>query len=122
METLEISNSRISDEVTLEIFEPRYRSSSGLQVGAFSHALLTASIKRQAQGTCAAFFEILSSGVKSVAFFRGVPLGATLDNIIPYSFTATSHVVVTTALGFSLFIGITIVGLQSHGTHLKIFV
>lgn len=40
-----------------------------------------------------------------------------LIGMIPYSFTATSHFVVTFGLSLSLFIGITIVGFQTHGLH-----
>jgi F-type H+-transporting ATPase subunit a len=44
-------------------------------------------------------------------------LGANLIGMIPYSFTVTSHLVVTFGLSLSLFIGITLVGLQTHGLH-----
>ena len=40
-----------------------------------------------------------------------------LIGMIPYSFTATSHLVVTFGLSLSLFVGITIVGFQTHGIH-----
>ena len=40
-----------------------------------------------------------------------------LIGMIPYSFTATSHMVVTFGLSLSLFIGVTIVGFQIHGLH-----
>jgi len=40
-----------------------------------------------------------------------------LIGMIPYSFTATSHLVVTFGLSLSLFIGVTIVGFQIHGLH-----
>ena len=40
-----------------------------------------------------------------------------LIGMVPYSFTATSHLVVTFGLSVSLFIGITIVGFQTHGKH-----
>ena len=40
-----------------------------------------------------------------------------LQGMIPYSFTVTSHFLITLALSFSLFIGITIVGFQRHGLH-----
>lgn len=40
-----------------------------------------------------------------------------LIGMIPYSFTATSHLVVTFGLSLSLFIGITIVGFQIHKLH-----
>lgn len=44
-------------------------------------------------------------------------LFSNLIGMIPYSFTATSHLVVTFGLSLSLFIGITIVGFQIHGLH-----
>jgi F-type H+-transporting ATPase subunit a len=40
-----------------------------------------------------------------------------LQGMIPFSFTVTSHFLITLALSFSLFIGITIVGFQRHGLH-----
>ncbi|CAM6002311.1 unnamed protein product [Sphagnum balticum] len=40
-----------------------------------------------------------------------------LIGMIPYSFTVTSHFIVTLGLSFSLFIGVTIVGFQTHGLH-----
>lgn len=44
-------------------------------------------------------------------------LFANLIGMVPYSFTTTSHLVVTFGLSVSLFIGITIVGFQTHGIH-----
>jgi F-type H+-transporting ATPase subunit a len=44
-------------------------------------------------------------------------LSCNLVGMIPYSFTATSHLVVTFGLSLSLFIGITIVGFQKHDLH-----
>jgi F-type H+-transporting ATPase subunit a len=44
-------------------------------------------------------------------------VSANLIGMIPYSFTATSHLVVTFGLSVTLFIGITIVGFQKHGLH-----
>nr|YP_001315114.1 ATP synthase F0 subunit 6 [Chlorokybus atmophyticus]ABO15092.1 ATP synthase F0 subunit 6 [Chlorokybus atmophyticus] len=40
-----------------------------------------------------------------------------LIGMIPYSFTVTSHFVITSGLALSLFIGVTIVGFQTHGLH-----
>lgn len=40
-----------------------------------------------------------------------------LIGMIPYSFTATSHLAVTFGLSLSLFIAITIIGFQIHGLH-----
>ncbi|KAI3913417.1 hypothetical protein MKW98_003896 [Papaver atlanticum] len=41
--------------------------------------------------------------------------------MIPYSFTVTSHFLVTLGLSFSIFIGITIVGFQRNGLHFLSF-
>lgn len=40
-----------------------------------------------------------------------------LFGMVPYSFTVTSHFIVTLGLAFSLFIAITIIGFQFHGIH-----
>ena len=40
-----------------------------------------------------------------------------LIGMVPYSFTATSHLIITFGLSVSLFIAITIVGFQTHGLH-----
>jgi len=44
-------------------------------------------------------------------------LCSNLIGMIPYSFTTTSHFLVTFGLSVSLFIGVTIVGFQTHGLH-----
>jgi len=38
--------------------------------------------------------------------------------MIPYSFTVTSHIVVTLGLASMAFIGINIIGIKTHGLHL----
>ena len=43
------------------------------------------------------------------------------QGMIPYSFTVTSHFLITLGLSFSLFIGITIVGFQRNGIHFLSF-
>lgn len=43
------------------------------------------------------------------------------QGMIPFSFTVTSHFLITLALSFSIFIGITIVGFQRHGLHFLSF-
>lgn len=43
------------------------------------------------------------------------------QGMIPYSFTVTSHFLITLALSFSIFIGITIVGFQRNGLHFLSF-
>jgi len=42
-------------------------------------------------------------------------LTCNLLGMIPYSFTVTSHIIVTFGLGFSIFLGVTILGFQEHG-------
>ena len=50
-------------------------------------------------------------------------LFANLLGLIPYSFTVTSHIIVTFALAAFVFIGVTIIGIARHGTHfLRLFV
>jgi F-type H+-transporting ATPase subunit a len=50
-------------------------------------------------------------------------LFANLLGLIPYSFTVTSHIIVTFALAAVVFIGVTIVGIAKHGFHfLRLFV
>jgi F-type H+-transporting ATPase subunit a len=44
-------------------------------------------------------------------------LFANLLGLIPYSFTVTSHIIVTFALALLVFIGVTIVGFVKHGPH-----
>jgi len=44
-------------------------------------------------------------------------LCSNLIGMIPYSFTTTSHFVVTFGLSTSLFIGVTIIGFLTHGLH-----
>lgn len=46
-----------------------------------------------------------------------------LLGLLPYSFTVTSHIIVTFALAFTAFIGVTLVGIFRHGFHfLSLFV
>jgi F-type H+-transporting ATPase subunit a len=46
-----------------------------------------------------------------------------LLGLVPYSFTFTSHIIVTFALAATVFIGVTIIGIVRHGWHfLRLFV
>jgi len=46
-----------------------------------------------------------------------------LLGMIPYSFTVTSHIVVTFAMAAVVFLGVTVIGFARHGTHfLSLFV
>ena len=50
-------------------------------------------------------------------------LFANLLGMIPFTFTVTSHIIVTFALAFVVFIGVTIIGFVRHGAHfLSLFV
>jgi len=50
-------------------------------------------------------------------------LFANFLGLIPYSFTVTSHIIVTFALAAAVFIGVTIIGIAKHGVHfLRLFV
>lgn len=44
-------------------------------------------------------------------------LFSNLIGMIPYSFTTTSHIIVTFTLSISLFIAVTLIGFQKHGLH-----
>ncbi len=44
-----------------------------------------------------------------------------LLGLLPYSFTFTSHIIVTAALALTVFIGVTIVGVVKHGFHFLSF-
>ena len=45
-------------------------------------------------------------------------LFSNLIGLVPYSFTATSHMVVTFTLSFSIFIGVNIVGFKKHNVRM----
>lgn len=50
-------------------------------------------------------------------------LFANLLGLVPWSFTVTSHIIVTFALALVVFIGVTIIGFVKHGAHfLRLFV
>jgi len=50
-------------------------------------------------------------------------LFANLFGLVPWSFTITSHIIVTLALALIVFIGVTIIGFAKHGLHfLRFFV
>jgi len=50
-------------------------------------------------------------------------LFANLFGLVPWSFTVTSHIVVTFALALVVFVGVTIIGFIKHGAHfLRLFV
>src|ERR1700739_285803 len=51
-----------------------------------------------------------------LTIFLGI-LGLNLIGLVPYSFTATSHLIVTFSIALSLFIGINIICVREHGIH-----
>lgn len=62
-------------------------------------------------------------GVEGIKYFPFIfslfmfILVANLFGMIPYSFTVTSHIIVTFALALMVFIAVTIIGFARHGTH-----
>ena len=44
-------------------------------------------------------------------------LFANLFGLVPYSFTVTSHIIVTAAMALFVFFGVTIIGIARHGLH-----
>ncbi len=50
-----------------------------------------------------------------IFFLFNFILVSNLVGMIPYSFTVTSHIIVTFSLALSLFIGINLIGLKTHG-------
>src|SRR5690606_31478084 len=48
-------------------------------------------------------------------------LFANLLGMIPFTFTVTSHIIVTFALALVVFIGVTIIGFVRHGAHFLSF-
>lgn len=64
--------------------------------------------------------QIGAAGKKYFAFVFAVftfILFTNLIGMVPYSFTPTSHLIVTFSMSVSLFLGITILGFQTHGLH-----
>ena len=62
-------------------------------------------------------------GIKGYKYFNFIftlfifILCCNLFGMIPYSFTATSHIVVTFGLSIAIFIGVTLIGFIHHGLH-----
>jgi len=44
-------------------------------------------------------------------------LGANMMGMIPYTFTVTSHIIITFGLGMATFIGINVIAFRAHGLH-----
>ncbi len=70
-----------------------------------------------------------TAGAEGMRFFPFVftifmfVLTLNMLGLIPYSFTVTSHIIVTTALALTVFLTVLIYGLMSHGLHFfKLFV
>ena len=80
-------------------------------------------------------FNLISKMINDTAGTKGKPyfafifslfmfvLFCNMFGMIPYSFTVTSHIIVTFMLAIFIFIGITIIGFLKHGlNYLKLFV
>ncbi len=70
------------------------------------------------------FDNINKEGEKYFPFISVIFIFILLSNLIgliPYSFTATSHLIVTFILSFSIFIGINIICIQRHKFHMLSF-
>jgi F-type H+-transporting ATPase subunit a len=63
-----------------------------------------------------------TAGSKAKPYFPFV-FSLFMFGMLPYSFTVTSHIIVTFALAAVIFIGVTIIGFVNHGTgYLKLFI
>ncbi len=80
-------------------------------------------------------YEFISNLMRDVIGEKGRPffpliftlflfvLACNMLGMVPYSFTVTSHIIVTFALAMSVFIGVTVLGFMKHGVgFLKLFV
>jgi ATP synthase subunit 6 len=62
-------------------------------------------------------------GVKGQRYFKFIftlfvfLLTCNLMGMVPYSFTVTSHIVITLTLSIAIWVGVTIIGLHKHGLH-----
>jgi ATP synthase subunit 6 len=64
---------------------------------------------------------IKKDGSKYFAFLFSIfcfILGCNLIGMIPYSFTVTSHIVITLGLAIMAFFGINVIGINTHGFHM----
>ncbi|MGC6411854.1 MAG: F0F1 ATP synthase subunit A [Candidatus Puniceispirillaceae bacterium] len=81
------------------------------------------------QGAAEMMYEFVAEMVRSNVGNEGRPyfpfiftififiLFSNMLGLIPYSYTTTSQIVVTFAMAFTIFIGVTLVGLVKHGLH-----
>jgi F-type H+-transporting ATPase subunit a len=79
------------------------------------------------------FYEFVSNMLTEQAGSAGKPffpfvftlfmfiLAGNLLGMVPYSFTFTSHIIVTFGLAFVVFIGVTVIGFMKHGVHFLSF-
>jgi len=93
----------------------------------FSHNMLI--IPNRYQFVIESLYEIIYTlvvdniGSKGTQFFSFIfslfltILIANLVGLIPYSFTTTSHLIITFYLGFSFFLGVNFVGIKLHKNH-----
>lgn len=86
-----------------------------------------AAVPGRLQSAVELFYEFVASMVRDNVGNEGRPyfafiftlfafiLGCNLAGLLPYSFTVTSHIVVTFALAAVVFVGVTVVGFAKHG-------
>ena len=129
----------IKELIPLELFETNIsftNSSLFMSLSIISVILLLLiSIKNQSlipsrlQSISEIFYEFIANmisdniGKKGHKFFPLIftlftfILFGNLLGMLPYSFTFTSHIIVTFAMAITVFIGVTILGLVKHGVH-----
>lgn len=80
-------------------------------------------------------YEFISNLMRDVVGEKGRPffpfiftlfvfiLACNMMGMVPYSFTVTSHIIITFAMALSVFVGVTVLGFMQHGVgYLKLFV
>ena len=81
-----------------------------------SYTFIAKMINNTAGSNAKAFFPFIFTLFMFVLFCNMV-------GMLPYSFTVTSHIIVTFALAASIFIGVTIIGFIKHGIkYLELFI
>lgn len=90
-------------------------------------------IPSRAQGMAEVIYQFVGSIVKDTVGSEGLKyfpfiftlfmfvMACNVIGMLPYSFTATSHIIVTFALAMVVFIGVTVIGFARHGLHFLSF-
>lgn len=86
-------------------------------------------IPNRSQGMAEVIYQFIGSIVKDTVGSEGLKyfpfiftlfmfvMACNVIGMLPYSFTATSHIIVTFALAMVVFIGVTVIGFARHGLH-----